>query len=262
MGEGSVSRERVLCGKENSSIRWSLINSPLLLPGSSRPPQVHLGLWKGSLWQCRNLEVLSFCASGCPSALSRQVPLLYNRAPKAEASRPFPPGTEVGGGQRRPGRIEDPAQLFFRQAVDERGCLQEQDGCAGARLRPCPLLFSWLARAPVTGTTWLRVSPESCRCSLFVVQVTRAQFQTAVSHALLDAAFQSSHSHPFIFSQQPWLLASFNQLLGSTSDISRPFISWGSGPGRPQPEGTRVAKNAVSLGAEVGGGSFWRLTSL
>lgn len=111
----------------------------------------------------------------------------------------------------------------------------------------------------MTGAIRLHVSPESCQRSLFVVQVTHSQFQTAVSHALLEAAFQSSDFHPFIFSQQLWLLASFNQRLGSTSDIPRSFISRGSGLGRPQPEGTHVAKlpslQSVLRGWEIASGA-------
>lgn len=88
MGEASVLGGRVLRGKENSSLWWYLIESPFASSsGSLRSPQVHLGLGKDVFWQCRNLEVSSFCTS--------RFPLCTSKTLKAE-SWGLPSDTEVG----------------------------------------------------------------------------------------------------------------------------------------------------------------------
>lgn len=183
---------------------------------------------KDVFWPCKNLEVLSF--------VYKPIPLRWQQNPEGGSIRAFPP---TPGGHPGPGRIKDPHAARCQEAVP-----------SGAT-RPRPGLSATVSAAAQVASP---VSPESCRRSLAVVQVTRAPFQT-VSHAPSDAASQSSDFHPFIFSQRCWLLASFNQLLGSISDVPGAFISGSSGPGRSWPEGTRVAA-LPSLHPFGGGGSL------
>lgn len=84
-----------LClGRKSSS--WEGEFLPMVVPeqvpfvslsGSSRSPQVHLGLRKDVFWQCRNLEVSPFCTS--------RFPLCTSKTLKAEAWG-LPSDTEVG----------------------------------------------------------------------------------------------------------------------------------------------------------------------
>lgn len=182
-----------------------------------------MGPEKDVSWHLQELGTLALL---CPT---HRFPFCTSRPLKADMSRPSLRHAGVhlslDGGANK-----NPIQLLLRQAVDERGCIQE-DGASWACSHLCPLMSKRLPfpSAPVTSTIWLLVSQASCRPSDLVVQVTHTQFQTPVSHTLLDMLFRVQILIS-IFSQQLWLLASLNKLLVGTSDISRSFISQGPWP--------------------------------
>lgn len=90
--------------------------------------------------------------------------------------------------------------------MDERSCFQE-DGSTWACLRPCPLTFKWLPQCPGDWDDMASCSPGKLQALYFSGSV--------YIHLIpVSYAFQSSDFHPSIFSQQLWLLASLNKLLG------------------------------------------------
>lgn len=90
--------------------------------------------------------------------------------------------------------------------MDERGCFQE-DGSTWACLRPCPLTFRWLPQCPGDWDDMASYVPGRLQALYF-------SGSGHIRSIPVSYAFQSSDFHPSIFSQQLWLLASLNKLLG------------------------------------------------